>query len=275
MSWGNKGRARSIASVLCCLAVVLGELVLLTAVYHRPAAVHRQRVTQAQLWGQLSDGTPSTTTAGHITTAIATLRHEGVSPRDLADLTAAGRALTLNPSDRDALIKARTADDALGLVLRDRQQTIDDEAETVYIVLLALASIGWFGWFRRVIRKQRELAAHPHRADRPRRGRGEARRPGPQRLRRHRGHRPRLHDQLHQPVVVHRGRRDPRGPGRHAADRPAPPRRHRPLPARRSTRPRNGAQQSLNLRVRRAGRRADPRRGPGPQLRSTTRPSTA
>ena len=157
MSWGNKGRARSIASVLCCLAVVLGELVLLTAVYHRPAAVHRQRVTQAQLWGQLTDATPSAATAGHITAAITTLRHEGLSSQDLADLSAAGHALTLNPADKAAMIKARTADDALGIVLRDRQQTIDNEAETVYVILLALASIGWFGWFRRVIRRQRKL----------------------------------------------------------------------------------------------------------------------
>ena len=157
MSGENGGRLRSALSVLCCLAVVLLELALLTAVYHRPAAVHRQRVTQAQLSGELAHATPGSTLPAAISTAVARLHQEGVSTRDLSDLTQAADALRANPTGGAALVQARTADDALGISLRDRQRSIDNEAETVYVVLLALASIGWFGWFRRVIRRQRRL----------------------------------------------------------------------------------------------------------------------
>jgi diguanylate cyclase (GGDEF)-like protein/PAS domain S-box-containing protein len=158
MPWGDlRRRLRPVVTVLCVLAVVLAELALLTAVYHRPAAVRRQSVTQAQLAGVLTDSTPRASLPNTVANAVASLRSEGTSSQDLATLAQAGRGLAADPQDAAAVEQVVSADNALGGVLRDHQRSIDNEAESIYIVLLALASIGWFGWFRRVVRRQRAL----------------------------------------------------------------------------------------------------------------------
>ncbi len=151
-------RLRSSLTVTAVLLVVFGEFVLLTAVYRRPADVHRQRVTQAQLAGTLwAVHTPTAPVIAQVDQAIQALNADGVSSHELAPLRAAARTLTTQPTSVAALDRVRSADNALGTTLANRQRDIDDEAETIYVVLLALASIGWFGWFRRVVRKQREL----------------------------------------------------------------------------------------------------------------------
>jgi diguanylate cyclase (GGDEF)-like protein/PAS domain S-box-containing protein len=151
-------RLRSALTVAAVLLVVLGEFVLLTAVYRRPATVHQQRVTQAQLAGALwAAKTPTTALVSAITEDVATLHGQGVSSHELAGLQSAARGLVAQPGSVAGLSRVRTADTALGAQLAHRQRDIDDQAETIYIILLALASVGWFGWFRRVVRKQRDL----------------------------------------------------------------------------------------------------------------------
>jgi diguanylate cyclase (GGDEF)-like protein/PAS domain S-box-containing protein len=151
-------RLRSALTVTAVLLVVFGEFMLLTAVYRRPANVHRQRVTQAQLAGTLwAARTPTPAIVANAEQADRTLHSQGVSSHGLRGLDAAVTALRAQPESVSALNRVRSADTALGTTLSSRQRTIDDEAETIYVILLALASIGWFGWFRRVVRKQRAL----------------------------------------------------------------------------------------------------------------------
>jgi diguanylate cyclase (GGDEF)-like protein/PAS domain S-box-containing protein len=158
MPWGDlRRRLRPALTVLGVLAVVLAELALLTAVYHRPAAVRRQSVTQAQLAGVLSDASPQVALVHTVQNTLNTLRDQGTSTADLTRLTGAARQLAANPTDPTVLRQVVAADNALGTTLKNRQRTMDDQAESIYIVLLALASIGWFGWFRRVVRRQRAL----------------------------------------------------------------------------------------------------------------------
>jgi diguanylate cyclase (GGDEF)-like protein/PAS domain S-box-containing protein len=158
MPWGElRRRLRPAVTVLGVLLVVLAELALLTAVYHRPAAVRRQSVTQAQLQGILSTSGARPSLANTIENYVGTLHSEGTSSQELAPLSKAGHTLAANPTDPAALKSVQTVNAALGRTLKNRQNTIDNEAESIYILLLALASVGWFGWFRRVVRRQRAL----------------------------------------------------------------------------------------------------------------------
>jgi diguanylate cyclase (GGDEF)-like protein/PAS domain S-box-containing protein len=158
MPWGDlRRRLRPALTVLGVLAVILAELALLTAVYHRPAAVRRQSVTQAQLAGELSDASPQAALVRTVQNALITLHDQGTSDTDLARLRQTARSMATDPTEPASLRQVIDADNALGATLRNRQHSIDNEAEAIYIVLLALASIGWFGWFRRVVRRQRAL----------------------------------------------------------------------------------------------------------------------
>jgi diguanylate cyclase (GGDEF)-like protein/PAS domain S-box-containing protein len=151
-------RLRSALTVVAVLLVVMAEFVLLTSVYRRPAAVHHQRLTQAQLAGTLwAPRSPTPAVLSDVSQGLQTLRSQGVSSRDLAPLRQAVAGLEAQPRSVVALDRTRVADSALGLTLANHQRGIDDQAEKIYVILLALASVGWFGWFRRVVRKQRAL----------------------------------------------------------------------------------------------------------------------
>jgi diguanylate cyclase (GGDEF)-like protein/PAS domain S-box-containing protein len=151
-------RLRSALTVVAVLLVVCSEFVLLTFVYRRPAPVHAQRVTQARLAGTLWSSTVSSRAAASaVLSGIGTLHTQGVASSQLAPLRAAAQNLAANPANPTALAGLRNANDVLGASLAHHERDIDDEAETTYVILLALASVGWFGWFRRVVRKQREL----------------------------------------------------------------------------------------------------------------------
>jgi diguanylate cyclase (GGDEF)-like protein/PAS domain S-box-containing protein len=153
-----RSRLRSALTVVAVLLVVFSEFVLLTFVYRRPAPVHRQRVTQTQLAGALwAARTPTPAVVAKVTQAIQTLHTQGVSSSTLEPLNQAAQRLVAQPTSASALDQVRLADTALGTELANRERAIDDQAETIYVILLALASVGWFGWFRRVVRKQRAL----------------------------------------------------------------------------------------------------------------------
>jgi diguanylate cyclase (GGDEF)-like protein/PAS domain S-box-containing protein len=154
-----RSRLRSILTVACVLSVVVGEFGLLTWVYHRPAGVHRQTVTQARLAGVLWDARPTASTLANVDRSLRQLSAQGASATDLRPLRQAEAALVAHPTSAASLEALRAANQRLGSTLAARVNRIDHQAETLYVVLLALASVGWFGWFRRVIRKQRELQA--------------------------------------------------------------------------------------------------------------------
>ncbi|HEX3823869.1 MAG TPA: EAL domain-containing protein [Mycobacteriales bacterium] len=151
-------RLRSALTVVAVLLVVCSEFVLLTFVYRRPAPVHAQWVTQARLAGTLSSATVSSRAAASAALGgVETLHTQGVASSRLAPLHAAAENLQADPRSPAALVALRRANDVLGTSLARHERNIDDEAETTYVILLALASVGWFGWFRRVVRKQRAL----------------------------------------------------------------------------------------------------------------------
>jgi diguanylate cyclase (GGDEF)-like protein/PAS domain S-box-containing protein len=151
-------RLRTAVTVFAVFLVVLTEFGLLTAVYHRPSAVRTQRMTQARLAGTLAAADrPSLAVADTILNTVITLQSQGTSSRDLAPLRQAAENLAAHPTQGAALTQVRSADNALGARLSQHERDINAQATVIYVLLLALASFGWFTWFRRVIRRQRRL----------------------------------------------------------------------------------------------------------------------
>jgi diguanylate cyclase (GGDEF)-like protein/PAS domain S-box-containing protein len=151
-------RLRTVLTTFAVTLVVVGEFGLLSLVYHRPDAVHHERLTQSTLRGVLrtaDDPTPALDTT--VAQSIQKLSDEGLSNGDLAALRRAGANLAANPGSVAAWGQVENANGALGTVLSHRERRINDEAEILYVILLILASVGWFGWFRTVVRRQRSL----------------------------------------------------------------------------------------------------------------------
>ncbi len=145
---------RKLITLLGVMTVVLAEFVLLMAVYHRTDQVEHQQLLLAQ---SKSAWSGSAQRSGR---AIDALHRSGVSATSLQALDEAHaqlkRARSRSESSADQAAMAQAAAD-LARALDRKHRWIDGQAAATYIVLLILASVGWFSWFRRVIRRHREL----------------------------------------------------------------------------------------------------------------------
>jgi diguanylate cyclase (GGDEF)-like protein/PAS domain S-box-containing protein len=153
-------RSRVSLTVLGTLLVVVGELLLLTAVYHRGTPTRQQRLVLATLSGQLQYATPGAAAQqaeAQTTLAIQQLRKDGLSATSLGNVGAARTALATDPADMSQLEKLRAAVTDLDQQLAARQHTIDNQAEYIYAALLITASLGWMIWFRRLVTRHRAL----------------------------------------------------------------------------------------------------------------------
>jgi diguanylate cyclase (GGDEF)-like protein/PAS domain S-box-containing protein len=151
-------RLRSVVTMLLVSSVVIGEFFILSYVYQRPAPIHHQRLTQSNLQGLVNGvrrADPELVSA--VTLRVQLLSTEGVSSADLRAVRHANATLAARPTSEAALSDLRSADASLGIKLEARQRRIDDEATALYVILLALASVGWFGWFSTVVKRQRRL----------------------------------------------------------------------------------------------------------------------
>ena len=133
--------------------MVLGELALLLAVYHRSDQVEEQQLLLARLY---PDWTGTADESGR---AIEALRDAGIPAVSLQALVDARDHLLLAPgadvtADQAAMVVAA---ERLGESLDRRHRWIDNQALVTYVILLVGASAGWFAWFRRVLRRHREL----------------------------------------------------------------------------------------------------------------------
>ncbi len=146
-----RSRLRVLATLLVTLAVIGGEILLLSAVYHRGDAVQEQRLVQAALAGRLAAGDTA-----DLTSTLDALAFSGVPERDLRELRAAATQVDLSPGAESA-DRLRGATDRLGALLDGRATRIDRQADGVYATLIVVVSIGWFMWFRRLVRRHRNL----------------------------------------------------------------------------------------------------------------------
>jgi diguanylate cyclase (GGDEF)-like protein/PAS domain S-box-containing protein len=162
-AWWTRVRAPVLTALV--LGVVFGEFLLLSAVYDRAKPVRTQRVVVAHLAGAVDAATvlqgaatPATLRYLDSTTtrSESALRREGLSAAALAPLSKAAAGLGATPS-AGALTRLRSAVTALSARLAGTQRRIDDQAISIYVLLLLAASVGWFGWFRRLVARHRRL----------------------------------------------------------------------------------------------------------------------
>ncbi len=153
----SKGRARAIVTILGTLSVVVVEFLLLSAVYHRGAPVAHQRLVVAEINGQLRAAPVTADVARDILSQAAQLRSAGASGANVRSITSPASAVAATPADSAAVAQLRSAADRLESHLAHEASVIDLEAELIYVMLLAIASVGWMVWFRRLVARHRAL----------------------------------------------------------------------------------------------------------------------
>ncbi|MCW2759302.1 MAG: hypothetical protein JWO46_3048, partial [Nocardioidaceae bacterium] len=146
-------RIRAVLTVSGVLAVVVGEFFLLTAVYHSGDGQDRERADWVRLETRIADWRPGDPTAP-VVRAASMLRSSGAD--GAAGLARATARWGANPTSA-GLAGVRERTQAVGAAVTDAQKMADRRAMWIHIALLAMASVGWFMWFRRVVRRHREI----------------------------------------------------------------------------------------------------------------------
>jgi diguanylate cyclase (GGDEF)-like protein/PAS domain S-box-containing protein len=144
-------RARSVATVVVTLVVVFGEFMLLTSVYHSDDGIDAQHAAEVRVAAVLAAPRPD---PRELRSAVAALEATGADRGARLE-----RVVDTWSGDRSAtnLTRVRTTDAVLGARLVSGQHWADVRANIVHAALLLLVSVGWFLWFRRLIRRHREL----------------------------------------------------------------------------------------------------------------------
>ena len=144
-------RARAVATVLVTLLVVLVEFLLLTSVYHSDDGIERQHEAQVRVAAVLEAQRPD---VDALRAAIRQLA--GTRSEDAGVLINRARSWIADPVPARSRTPV-TPPTSSGDRLDSGQRWADIRAALVHVALLVLASAGWFLWFRRVVRRHREL----------------------------------------------------------------------------------------------------------------------
>jgi diguanylate cyclase (GGDEF)-like protein/PAS domain S-box-containing protein len=149
---GTTDRARVAITLVVTLAIVLTEFGFLTGVYHLDDHVDAERVAVERVRGALSTWSPGADPAA-VEAAVHVL---AVSDDDAGGLPAL-TARWLDTRDPALLEQLRSRTTAVRDRIVDAQAAADVRAALVHATLLVLVSIGWFFWFRTLVRRHREL----------------------------------------------------------------------------------------------------------------------
>ncbi len=154
---GNRWRGP--LTVLGTVLVVVIEFFLLTGVYERADPVQRQQQVIAAMAGQwdVADADSLPAVRARTGAALDRLTQLGVSGRDLAGIRSADTALTVTGGRLVGRERITAAVDTLARQVADDKRWIDLEAKLIYGALLVIASFGWMLWFRRLLRRHRDL----------------------------------------------------------------------------------------------------------------------
>ena len=149
---------RAPVTIISVLLVVTFEFVLLTVVYQRTAPLRSQRIVVSELAGELRTAKAADVALVRrdASQALDRLSELGLSRSELAPLRTAAAGATASGVKFQEL---SSSVNALSKTLSNRQRTIDLQAELIYVAGLAAASVGWMGWFRRLVARQRGLQA--------------------------------------------------------------------------------------------------------------------
>ena len=153
MEPGTSSRARVPITILFTLLVVLGEYGFLQAVYHLDDRVGAQRAAQTRVSGALATWQPGSGTDAveEAVRALAATDTEGAG--ELQGLT---RRWAASP-DTTEVRTLRAVNASIGRSIGTEQKSVDRRVGLVLGGLLVLVSFGWFVWFRKLVRRHREV----------------------------------------------------------------------------------------------------------------------
>ena len=147
-------RGRIAMTIAGTLLVVVIEFLLLSAVYHRAAPITHQRLLVAGMSGELRTSAGGSQLGTDVLNGLPALRAAGLSSSRAEVLRAAAAAAR---SDAGQLGRLREVVASTSRALSDQAAGLDLQAELSYVVLLAIASVGWMVWFRRLVARHRQL----------------------------------------------------------------------------------------------------------------------
>ena len=146
-------RVRVATTFVVTLLVVLGEFLLLMSVYHLDDDSEREQYAHARFAGQLDAWRPGDPGRPLVRSADA-LAATGATGADRLQRLTRGWAAT---GDATGLERLRQADVRVGEAIGQDQHSADLRAALIFATLLVLVSIGWFAWFRKLVRRHRAL----------------------------------------------------------------------------------------------------------------------
>lgn len=146
-------RVRAALTVAVTLLIVLAEFGFLSAVYHLGDGTDEDSLAQARVSASLATWQPGADPSP-VLDAVAAI--EAIDEPWAVDVatTAAAWSADATAANLQAL---RAADAAAGRTLADARAQDDLTAALIHAALLVTVSIGWFVWFRTLVRRHRDL----------------------------------------------------------------------------------------------------------------------
>jgi diguanylate cyclase (GGDEF)-like protein/PAS domain S-box-containing protein len=153
MEPSTSSRARVSITLLVTLVVVLAEFGLLMGVYHLDDHVDVQRAAQSRVAGALESWEPGDDTSVVEEAVRALAATDTPGARNLQTLVRTWAAT----QSRTDLFRLTSANDEVEMAVAREQGAVDQRAAIALAGLLFFVSLGWFGWFRKLVRRHREL----------------------------------------------------------------------------------------------------------------------
>jgi diguanylate cyclase (GGDEF)-like protein/PAS domain S-box-containing protein len=148
----TSSRARVTIAFVVTALIVLGEFALLMTVYRLDDRVAAQQSALSRVEGALQTWQPGDDT-GTVEQAVRTLDASVPGGEQLQALT---RSWSQSP-DAAGLARVSAAGDRVATALADERSAVDRRTAVLLAVLLVGVSLGWFAWFRALIRRHGEL----------------------------------------------------------------------------------------------------------------------
>src|SRR4051794_11932793 len=146
-------RARMTITFVVTAIIVSSEFAFLMVVNHLGDDVDRQQVTQSQVTGALSTWRPGDDTAA-VERAVRAFDATGAD--EATPVRAATQVWAQSPS-LDSFAQVRSANGRATAGLEADQRSVERRTMLILATLLIGVSIGWFFWFRQVVRRHRAM----------------------------------------------------------------------------------------------------------------------
>ncbi len=146
-------RARMAITFVVTAIIVSSEFALLMVVNHLGDDVDRQQVAQAQVTGAVSTWQPGDDTAS-VERAVRAFDATGAD--EATSVRAATQVWAQRPSP-SSFAQVRTANTHAAAGLDADQRSVERRTMLILASLLIAVSIGWFVWFRQLVRRHRAL----------------------------------------------------------------------------------------------------------------------